>query len=865
MASQQRNYRPPTSRARQTSLAGHEGPTVTYPAIQHLEISQGSSPAQQLSHPPPEPQPTPADQAANAITQQPGVQPLSPSHRIDSLLASTARPSLADKLGRFNTAIPTTSELSDFLNAIEQECLLRSIDPNAHATVSTGTVVQITLYLSGPLLQWSDSQSGRFRDLQLRALIAALALLHHSGLTELTAEPHEQLRLNIAARFNDIIDGRRASHMSLEDRIRKADALYLIRLVAQYFSLIKRAQPLSDAASIPIIGLVLAGASVAGGQYNGLSSAFRYADQVIGLIPGRKSRYLNLPAIQELTRNAITTFSLVETSSNNQVVSEDCQRALEVVQLVQQLLKVHIEDIPSTKSSVWDWPLARLRRGPPRMDKWYFFYGLLDCLAQVARHIRHGHLSVDLFSMLKKLMEESEYEELRWKILEIFEAYVPVRKNIHQWLIASHRDSNIDNAGVLLELAAIRATLGQPADFEAGSPISRQTTSSFGIDDGRYLPGDPGPSSQPIDSRQLHLTFGEAHHSDSIPGAQTADVDAIERIFTQQESILTRSTNEQERSSSLVSQQQRDTPVTEEEQEKEPEQYLEGYLDYWSQDGDVHESQLLPRGTFGRGSRDYAHAGLSTDCQLAFFSNSRKVCVTRVSLDNRRRRKEDVVLEREYDRKSSIADVSLLNDILAVSTRLNVELHRVGHPGAPVVIPHGEWDPLGIASWEQGSDAMVAETDSDGLTSVAIYQSPSQQPYIFCTTSASTERFRSEGEWPFTSPVSLRNEQVPRKAVHDLTALQDHRQLAAGAVSSITNKFVVLTKSGKIMILSLSGHEEGGICSEDNAPDILPVSLCALKSSRATPTCLRFDPTGTKLYAVDPEGKLIIVAFRPDD
>lgn len=177
-------------------------------------------------------------------------------------LGSTAGPSLAGKLERFSIASPTIVELSDFRKCIEQQCLLRCIDPKANATVSTSTIVQTTLYLSGSLLQWSDSQSGQFRDIQLRALVAALALLHHSGLTELTAEPHDQLRSNIAARFNDIIDGRRASRSTLEDRMRKADALYLIRLAAQYFSLIKRAQPISDAAPIPILGLVFAGASI---------------------------------------------------------------------------------------------------------------------------------------------------------------------------------------------------------------------------------------------------------------------------------------------------------------------------------------------------------------------------------------------------------------------------------------------------------------------------------------------------------------------------------------------------------------------------------------------------------------------------
>ena len=358
---------------------------------------------------------------------------------------------------------------------------------------------------------------------------------------------------------------------------------------------------------------------------------------------------------------------------------------------------------------MWDWPLARLRRGPPLMDKWYFFYGLLDCLGQVARHARTGQLDRELFSMLKQLMEESEYEEFRWKILEIFEAYQPVRKNVHQWLTASHGSSNIDNGDISLELAAVRTIARQQVltDVEAGSHLSRQATSSSGMDDGRFLSGSPNSSSQPIERRPLYPALLEAQYNNRRTSASAADVDAIEQLPMTHQSVLTRSTDEQGRSLSLGSQQQVHTPATEESEE--PEQYLEGHIDYWPQDGHVQGGQLLPQGILGRSLRGYAHAGLSTDCRLAFFYSSKEVCVVRISLDNRRRRKEDLVPDWKYDRSSQIADVSLLNSILAVSTRQNLELHRIGLPRQlGVMVPHRDWDPLGIASWERGSEAMVA-------------------------------------------------------------------------------------------------------------------------------------------------------------
>ncbi|KAL8911325.1 MAG: hypothetical protein Q9171_003490 [Xanthocarpia ochracea] len=724
MTSQQRKYRPPAPTAEEILL---DRPTIFDVAsspTQHVEEAQSLTLPNHTNYRPPEARPTLVERGSSSgpiNREQMEAQHSSSQHSIYALLASTPKPVLADRLEKFNITPPTAQELSEFQRSIDQECLLRSLNPSASPTVSTGTIVQITLYLSGPLLKWSDPQSGRFRDVQLRALVAAFALLHHGGLTELTAEPHDQLRTNIAARFNDIIDGKKASQTSLEDRMRKADALYLIRLAAQYFSLIRRAQPLSDAIPIPILGLALAGASVVSGQYNVLSSVFRYADQVIGLIPGRRSRYLNLPAIQELTRNATSILAIAATEDPTDMILEEEGVATEAVQLVEQLFRIHVQDIPSRKSSTWDWSLARLRQGPPLMDKWYFFYGLLDCVAQLARHVRPRQISRELLSTLKQLMEKSEYEEFRWKIIEIFEAYEPVRRNIHQWLAASHEASNYDSAGILAEHTAVRTISRQNvlADFIIGNPVSRQTTSSSDIDNHRSLSENAGSTSQGVENRPLYSALVEAQWQGGLPTNSSLlapldsnagrNVNASGRFPTTDESVLTNSTDERGRSRSLASQQQSYTPATEEDEDEDLEEYMEGDPGYWPQDGNVQKSQLLPpKGLFGRGSRGYTHAGLSANCRLAFFSNSKEVYVTHVSLENRVRRREAMVPEWRPGNTSRIADVVLSDAILFLSTQDNLEMHRVGHTGEVKRVSHDEWDPSGIASCEQRSGVMVA-------------------------------------------------------------------------------------------------------------------------------------------------------------
>ena len=152
--------------------------------------------------------------------------------------------------------------------------------------------------------------------------------------------------------------------------------------------------------------------------------------------------------------------------------------------------------------------------------------------------------------------------------------------------------------------------------------------------------------------------------------------------------------------------------------------------------------------------------------------------------------------------------------------------------------------------------------NADGVTSASMYIGPSGRPYVLCTTAASTERWRNGGEWSFCSPVILPPSQVPEMAIHDLDQLGKQQTLIAGAVSSSASIFAVLEKTGRIYLLKLSGHEDGGVCGQVDPPQRLPASLSEFSrvSTQGT-TCLRFDPTGSIMYAISPKGRLIVVRF----
>ncbi len=147
-----------------------------------------------------------------------------------------------------------------------------------------------------------------------------------------------------------------------------------------------------------------------------------------------------------------------------------------------------------------------------------------------------------------------------------------------------------------------------------------------------------------------------------------------------------------------------------------------------------------------------------------------------------------------------------------------------------------------------------------GITSASTFKGPSGTTYVACTTSPSSERYRNDGEWSFILPLSYTEGprlRPPNPPCHDLG--QFTHALTVGCVSKKHHVLAVLEDSGKISILSLMGHEEGGICGEGDA-ERLSEALC--KQEKPSTSCLRFDPDGERLFAVDPRGKIIITDFE---
>ena len=133
---------------------------------------------------------------------------------------------------------------------------------------------------------------------------------------------------------------------------------------------------------------------------------------------------MSLLGLQELVRNATTVARLTATGEQGQN-DANAEAISQVTELLQELLATHIATTPPAGNSYWqDWPMARLRRGPPPLNRYFFFYGLLDCSIQIAQCLLPSQIPEGLQQILAQLILDTGYKDFRWKtvVLSLYHA-----------------------------------------------------------------------------------------------------------------------------------------------------------------------------------------------------------------------------------------------------------------------------------------------------------------------------------------------------------------------------------------------------------------------------------------------------------
>ena len=147
-----------------------------------------------------------------------------------------------------------------------------------------------------------------------------------------------------------------------------------------------------------------------------------------------------------------------------------------------------------------------------------------------------------------------------------------------------------------------------------------------------------------------------------------------------------------------------------------------------------------------------------------------------------------------------------------------------------------------------------------GVTSAHLFYSLSSRPYILSTTSPSTERFRTGGEWTYISPVFDTPSRVLEGLDQNLLQLDTAGAILTGAASARGDVIALVEQTGAVWLFPLMASKNGGLEPSDSQQ---PIKLDKKLSSqeKASMTSLRFCAKGKNgqfhLYAIDTNGKVV--------
>ena len=163
--------------------------------------------------------------------------------------------------------------IEDIILILEHECLCWKYknDGNVFAaqdagafrpTLENSRTNRLVEQLSSCLVMSISPSSHYERELQAKALLSALALLHAQGVSALQVAFHDDLRAQLAARFQDLqgVPGQKAVFSA--ETVRKVQCGYYLCLGAEYAKHWPKAQPVSVAVVSSVVSLLIVGGSI---------------------------------------------------------------------------------------------------------------------------------------------------------------------------------------------------------------------------------------------------------------------------------------------------------------------------------------------------------------------------------------------------------------------------------------------------------------------------------------------------------------------------------------------------------------------------------------------------------------------------
>ncbi len=158
---------------------------------------------------------------------------------------------------------PSPCELYALQVELDHQSLQRvaGVDSEHDVGSEANSALAAALILSGPLNECRHSGRFEFQQIQFRALIASLALLHHSRVAALDQAPWERLKDDLAARFQPI-PYQISSRTTLAEKMLYTPSIYLIQLASLYMSFIRRGEAVVPLIAGPLVKIFFASISL---------------------------------------------------------------------------------------------------------------------------------------------------------------------------------------------------------------------------------------------------------------------------------------------------------------------------------------------------------------------------------------------------------------------------------------------------------------------------------------------------------------------------------------------------------------------------------------------------------------------------
>lgn len=150
------------------------------------------------------------------------------------------------------------------------------------------------------------------------------------------------------------------------------------------------------------------------GQHADIPAISEACDEIARLWQKSPTKYLPLLGFQELIRLATTNHLINDSDAGGEeFIDADALQKI-MAKLSETIRDVFDSSTGETSGHLKDVLVTMIGRSP-ELGREYYFYGLLDCAAQLGRHLHPKHIPSSLEKTKKKLLSISGDQVFRWK------------------------------------------------------------------------------------------------------------------------------------------------------------------------------------------------------------------------------------------------------------------------------------------------------------------------------------------------------------------------------------------------------------------------------------------------------------------